>query len=307
MIKQDYASRQGGTMEKQTQKSAVVNRGEIPIEEINADSSGQTAEPGNLSQIKKVLLVEDSEVSRYLLKEILEIKGYSVTIAENGVQAIGYLNSYRFDVVLLDLGLPLVDGFEIAAFLKDKNDSGYYRPQIIALTGRSRESDRQACREKGIDIIINKADGHKAVIAALEGRMDSPICGEESPGQEDRTDGPLDPGHFLSSVNNDMQIFKTVIRVFFNNYPQWLSEATDAIFQKDNIKLAQLAHKMKGTIAHFEIGPIFQAAEKLETAAGDGDWEMSRRLFACLQIGMEEMERRLIQYLGDGDADSCDR
>jgi len=294
-------------MEKHFSESVIDNGNDIPIEKVRDNSPGQLAEPGNCTRIKKILLVEDCEVSRCLLKEILEIKGYSVTAAENVVQAIGFLASYRFDVVLLDLELPLIDGFGIAAFLKDRNDGGLPTPRIIALTGHSRESDRQACRKKGIDIVINKADGHGAVIAVLEGRAENQAPGEERPGQAGGTDEPLDPGHFLSSVNNDMKIFKTVTRVFFDSYPHWLSEATDAIFQKDNIKLAQLAHKLKGTIAHFEIGPIFRAAEKLETAASDGDWEMSKRSFACLQIGMDEMERRLTRYLGDGDADSCNR
>jgi two-component system CheB/CheR fusion protein len=105
--------------------------------------------PAAAGSAHRVLIVEDNDDSRQMLRRLLEMDGYEVEAADDGVMGLETLRSGTFDVALVDIGLPELDGYEIAKrFRKERSDRDVY---LVALTGYGREADRQAVLQAGFD------------------------------------------------------------------------------------------------------------------------------------------------------------
>lgn len=107
--------------------------------------------------MKKVLLVEDNEDTARVLEKAINILGFEIRVANDGYTAINMANYYLPDYVLLDIGMPIIDGYEVARQLR-KNP--YCKDcQIIALTGYGGEEDKERCLKAGFDKHITKPVG----------------------------------------------------------------------------------------------------------------------------------------------------
>lgn len=111
----------------------------------------------SISHRGRVLVVDDLEVSANSMKLLLEMKGYESAVAHDGPSALIAVDNFRPDVILLDIGLPGMDGYEVSRQLH--KDSGDDAPFIIALTGYGQEADRQKAADSGIDLhVVKPAD-----------------------------------------------------------------------------------------------------------------------------------------------------
>jgi CheY-like chemotaxis protein len=106
------------------------------------------------SPSKRVLLVDDNEDARVLLAGLLELQGYAIEVAADATGALEIATRWRPQIVVLDLGLPEVDGWELARQLRRVD--GLAQVRIIALTGYGSERDRERSREAGIDVHLLK-------------------------------------------------------------------------------------------------------------------------------------------------------
>ena len=98
---------------------------------------------------KRVLIVDDNEDAANSLAMILSLDGHEVQSAYSGPQALEQVDSFDPDVVLLDIGLPVMDGYEVARRIRERPNANEIR--LIALTGYSRDSDKERAREAGFD------------------------------------------------------------------------------------------------------------------------------------------------------------
>jgi CheY-like chemotaxis protein len=102
----------------------------------------------------RVLLVEDNEINRIVLKELLEKQGIQVQIAENGVEALNNMEHNGYDCVLMDVQMPIMDGFQATRRLKEI--STLKDIPVIAMTANAMQQDRQKCLEVGMVDFISK-------------------------------------------------------------------------------------------------------------------------------------------------------
>lgn len=96
-----------------------------------------------------MLIVEDNEISRNLLRDLLQLEGHNVSVAENGTHGLRILETQQFDAALIDIGLPDMSGFEVARSVR--GHVGGEEILLVALTGHGRAEDRRAVREAGFD------------------------------------------------------------------------------------------------------------------------------------------------------------
>jgi two-component system, sensor histidine kinase and response regulator len=102
------------------------------------------------------LLAEDNPMNRQIVVELLQTRGHSVKLAANGHEVLQALDRDSFDVILMDVQMPEMDGFETTAVIRNReSESGGHIP-IIALTGMATESDRKRCLEAGMDAYLGK-------------------------------------------------------------------------------------------------------------------------------------------------------
>ena len=104
----------------------------------------------------RVLLVEDNAVNQRLASRLLEKRGHSVEVAGNGLEALEALEKESFDLVLMDVQMPVMDGFEATAAIRKKEGGSGIRVPIVALTAHAMKGDREKCLAGGMDRYLTK-------------------------------------------------------------------------------------------------------------------------------------------------------
>jgi CheY-like chemotaxis protein len=114
-----------------------------------------------------ILVVEDNTINKQLVVRLLQKAGHSVAVAENGEQALRAVADDHFDVVLMDVQMPVMDGFEAtAAIRRNEQQSGRHLP-IVALTAHAMQGDREKCLAAGMDGYISKPIRNSELFAAI--------------------------------------------------------------------------------------------------------------------------------------------
>jgi two-component system sensor histidine kinase/response regulator len=119
----------------------------------------------------RVLLVEDNAVNQRLAMRMLEKKGHHVTVAENGKEAVAALEKQKFDVVLMDMQMPEMDGFEATAAIREKERATGLHQPIIALTAHAMKGDREKCLAGGMDGYLTKPIRSLELFEILDGYL----------------------------------------------------------------------------------------------------------------------------------------
>ena len=104
--------------------------------------------------VYRILIVDDNELSVRPLSKILHSLGYEISVAHSGLKAFEKINREKPKVVLLDIGMPGMDGYEIAKSIRENSD--FPEVVLVALTGRSRDVDKVKAREAGFDHYLTK-------------------------------------------------------------------------------------------------------------------------------------------------------
>jgi CheY-like chemotaxis protein len=137
---------------------------------------GATAgRPGPAPDRPRVLVAEDDEFNQQVLRLMLERRGYRVHIVDNGRLALAALAEAPFDLLLLDVRMPEVDGLHVAKSLRrfERNHPGSSRLPVIAVTAMAAKSDRERCMEAGVDEYLSKPFRVAALYAALDRALGS--------------------------------------------------------------------------------------------------------------------------------------
>jgi two-component system, sensor histidine kinase and response regulator len=105
---------------------------------------------------RRVLLAEDNPINQQIVMELLETRGHTVKLAGTGAEVLSALDVDTFDIILMDVQMPVMDGFETAAAIRSREKNSGKRIPIIAITGLASESDRQRCLDAGMDGYLGK-------------------------------------------------------------------------------------------------------------------------------------------------------
>ena len=148
----------------------------------------------------RILLAEDNVVNQKVVVSMLEKRGHEVAVAENGRKAVAALEAERFDLVLMDVQMPEMDGFEATAAIRNAERSTGAHTKIIAITASAMRGDRERCLEAGMDEYIAKPVKSEELFRVVEEAVEPPAGGK----QATRTKGPLtgpstDPTLYLAS------------------------------------------------------------------------------------------------------------
>jgi len=131
---------------------------------------GSAREAANVAKRPlRLLLVEDTAANQKLVSRILGKRGHLVEIAEDGRTAVRLVREKEFDVVLMDVQLPVMNGFEAAAAIRAIGDPGKSRVPIVALTAHAMKEDQDRCLEAGMNACISKPIDSRELIAIVEG------------------------------------------------------------------------------------------------------------------------------------------
>jgi CheY-like chemotaxis protein len=193
----------------------------------------------------RILAAEDNEFNRDLLEHLLARLGLSAAMAVNGREALELVEREPFDLLLLDIHMPELDGFQVVAAIRERERTAGGHLPVIALTARSRREDCERCLQAGMDNCLTKP--FKAIdLWAAMGR----VLRTHPPRQPPRLD-VLDPSALLAACGGDPTMLGKMCLSLRNRVPEHLAAVRDALHHQDGLRLREAAHKFCGMLAAF--------------------------------------------------------
>jgi CheY-like chemotaxis protein len=229
-------------------------------------------------------VAEDNEFNAQLLEQLLVRHGHRVRLAGNGREALGLVGEGAFDLLLLDVHMPELDGFQVARTVRERERTTGGHLPVIALTARSRKEDRERCLAAGMDDFLAKPIQAADLWAAMD-RVVGARLAPDRPGP-----GLLDPRVLLAACGGDGAILGKICQAFRTRLPDHLKAVQEALRDRDAPRLREAAHKLAGMVAAFSTvaGGV---ASDLEDHAARGQLEEARPLVARLETMAEELMR----------------
>ena len=250
-----------------------------------------------------VLLVEDSLVNQKLAVAVLEIQGHRITIANNGREALEALEADKFDLILMDVQMPEMDGLEATAAIRTREKRTGGHVPIIAMTAHALKGDRQRCLEAGMDAYIAKpihVEQFLNTIAAAFGAFPAP---HKPPPTENRPAdaGGVDWNAALKAMNGDRSLLQIVTQAVLDESPDTLRAIRDAVSGGNLTALRLAAHTFKGSIRYFGASRAFDLAFQLEQMGQHNDLAIAQEVLAALEVEWSVLAGALVGYRRRGD------
>ena len=217
----------------------------------------------------RVLLAEDTLANQKLVLAILGERGHTVQIASNGREAIELVQQQDFDLVLMDVQMPIVDGFQATAAIRALDDPAKAKLPIVAMTAHAMTQDRQRCLAAGMDAYLTKPITSQKLIDMVEnlgGRARPPqaVPPPGAPEPPDQTLEAFDSAAALTALGGRVDLLQEMAAFFFGDAPGRLAEIQAGLRDHAPSAVARAAHRLKGTLVYLGAEPALQAAQRVE-------------------------------------------
>ncbi len=237
----------------------------------------------NIRQISgaRILLVEDNEINQKVARGLLESVGLSVSIAKNGREAVHAVTRDIYDAVLMDIQMPVMDGFEATAQIRkiaraSGQDKRIRSVPIIAMTAHAMAGDREKSLKAGMNDHVTKPIDPNQLFAALvkwiePGERETPSLKKEILSPEDDVDLPVSlPGidieDGLKRVGGNRGLFRKLLIEFSLRNKNMVEEIKSVLKSKDRKKATRLAHTLRGLAGNLGARELQAAAADIEAA-----------------------------------------
>jgi two-component system, sensor histidine kinase and response regulator len=245
----------------------------------------------------RVLLVEDNPVNRKLAVHVLEKDGHDVVAAENGEAALSVLESASFDLVLMDVQMPKMDGIEATRAIRDKERATGAHVPIIALTAHAMAGDRERCLHAGMDGYLIKPIRPATLLEAIQRlQVVAPARAAPAAAQVAEPGAPvLDREALLERVAGDHELLSEVTGMLLRDAPKLIASVREALERRDRDAFGYAAHTLRGMLRNFSAAAAEEAAARLQALDCSRD---DPRAEAACQALEREIERLSAELAG---------
>jgi CheY-like chemotaxis protein len=242
-----------------------------------------------------VLLAEDNEINRKVAQHMLERVGCRITAVSDGEEALQAVQQGDFDVALMDVQLPVVDGLEVTRRLRRQEEGEQHLP-IVAMTAHAMKGDREKCIEAGMDDYLSKPISSERlydVVSRCTGsRLAVTEAGAAGPAA-DASAAPFDSRELLGRVAGDQDLARELLEIFARESPAKLASIRSALAAGNFAQIRALAHEMKGTAANLAAKGVLSASLLLEQRAEEEDAAGAKRALADLEATLQGLNRMI--------------
>lgn len=303
----------------------VISRAVLGPSTLEPEVTTPSRESASPEHSLQILLVEDSPANQKLALGLLERWGHRVTVAESGCEALCCWEASRFDLILMDVNLPEMDGLQATAEIRRREAGTVDRVPIIAMTAHALRGDREKCLTAGMDAYVCKpARAHelRAAIASVIGPRgtshearegnEAPACGMSAEGPAERLLGAderrhvespaarLDVSSALQAVDGDRGLLAEVVQAFLGEYPELLEQLGRGLKSGDAPSMRRAAHTIKGSLRLFPGARVVRIAEQLEGHAETGESRQAQEWLAELSRELD-LVRPELEALASGE------
>jgi len=280
-----------------------------------------TGKPATVSSTLHVLLVEDNAINQKLAVTLLERWGHKVTVADNGSIAVDLVAQNTYDVVLMDMMMPVMNGVDATKIIRENERKDAQIAQsrslaqrrrlpIIAMTANAMEADRELCISAGMDDYLSKPIRsqelqemlQKLALEQASTNAAAPTSATsatvaQAPSIPRRT-STFDYSAGLQAM--DQEIFEIIAQVFIDNWPEDLQRMRTGLENGDCTPLLHSGHALKGTLAMFGAQPASELAARIEECAGRTEIEALPALMAALEVEVARLLPEIKKVLAAG-------
>ncbi|MEX0714682.1 MAG: response regulator [Pirellulales bacterium] len=270
-----------------------------------ADLAGEESpppEPVGEPEPLRVLVAEDAPASQKLIERLLAGRGHSVVLAADGRQAVEAFQRQPFDLVLLDLEMPVLDGWQAADEIRRLQRPGEPRPALVALTGHRIDDVAERASPAGIDAVIGKPfdiEQFCKLVESLGFSHRKQVQAARIPGAgstvaaEAGGTAIVDYRGALARLGGSTELFDDMARFFFEDSPGLFADIRRAIEAEDGKLLQRAAHSLKGLASNFGARCVVEAALELERIGAQGGLDQAPPLCKTLEDQLERLEEEL--------------
>jgi PAS domain S-box-containing protein len=243
-----------------------------------------------------ILLVEDGFINQKVASGLLE--GHNVVIASDGKEAIESMEKERFDIVLMDVQMPEMDGFEATAAIRRREEEIGRRTPIIAMTASAMKGDRERCLEAGMDSYIAKPltaeELHRTIKLAYRRDDSTTESGRipASPGSRDSTD-VIDLEVARSQIPGGDEGVTEMAQLLLEQCPTMMTEIEEALQAGDAKRVQRGAHTLKGSADVFGAMRLVDVAQRIEQMGERGELDDARRTIPELEKHVSQLQSAL--------------
>ncbi len=266
----------------------------VPSSDSFEHPKNQTFSSSKAERSLRILVVDDHDANRKLATTVLEQRGHYCVEATNGQEAITLWQQQPFDVILMDVRMPEMDGFQATQTIRQKEKATGKHVPIVALTAHAMKGDREKCLAEGMDGYLAKPLRPGELVAMVEslGGLDRTqvMRAEWASPDESKQVAPAleyDFQEALRSVDNDQSLLLQQMQFFLKDGPGLVSRIQQAIQQRDARQLELAAHRLKSLTARYTAQSATHLAAELEQRAGHNQWD-----------GIEPLAEKLADLVG---------
>jgi len=241
----------------------------------------------------RVLVAEDTPFNQKFILRLLERWGHTAVLAPDGRQAVEAFAEGGFDVVLMDVQMPEMDGLEAAAAIRELEAAHGGRTPIVAMTAHAIKGDRERCLAAGMDDYVSKpidADLLKQVI-------DRRVADRAPAAVEAACIAPAKTVELLKAFDNDWGFLTEVVEVFFSDYPLQVETLRRSAGSGEAAAFRRAAHSLKGMLRNFQAETAAAKAFELEKMGLAGELAETETLIDALGKDLKQLEQELRDVL----------
>jgi CheY-like chemotaxis protein/HPt (histidine-containing phosphotransfer) domain-containing protein len=235
---------------------------------ITRDTLHETADP---KKDLHILLAEDNVVNQKLAIRLLEKRGHHVVLACNGKEALAALEKGSFDLVLMDVQMPEMDGLEATTALREREQATGRHQPIVAMTALAMKGDRERCIAAGMDSYLSKPIRPQQLDAMLDSYLATERKERPAPQPSVAAQDCVREDELLERIDGDRVFLAELVELFRADYPEQIRKSREAVVNDDALALQRAVHGLKGALKNLAAPIAADLAAELEAMGKSGD------------------------------------
>lgn len=247
-------------------------------------------------QTLHILIAEDNEINRHFIEQLLRNAGHNTVTARNGSEVLQAYKRNAFDLILMDVQMPIMDGFEATQRIrKEEQETGIHLP-IVALTAHTMKGDDEKCLAAGMDYFLSKPIKPEELFLLLS-KFEHPRKETVMSDTPDTPTTPVDWSILKNSVGDNNTIIRATVQSFLTNIPSHVIELKSAVENKNRDDIKKIAHKLKGSVAYFTRAGAYETALSIEQQAMTVEYESIVAQSILLEQQIQAMIKHCTAYM----------
>ncbi|MBI5251906.1 MAG: response regulator [Desulfomonile tiedjei] len=242
----------------------------------------------------RILLAEDNLVNQKLAVKLLEKMGHCVSVVEDGEKAVEAIVHEIFDLVLMDVQMPAMDGFEATKLIRDREKGDEKHVLIVAMTAHAMKGDRERCLEAGMDGYISKPINFQELHETIESLFPAADKDEDPRSSTERDEVSVQRDFLLERCAGDAGLLKELVDTFVEDSIRLVDRIRWAVTKREPDDLERAAHELKGSVLNFGVTSVADAAQVLETIGRNRDLTRAQNVLVELEKKIDTLRTSLM-------------